>query len=218
MNRKRLILVVIFVLAALLVSITLVSAQTTFSRLTIQNNSAHTVNMFIWEVDVIRHNAQNYEYPKVANGEQAMFSVPAGETQVFTFKRAHYYYTLSACGGDKLVSEPINMTDYRRLTIPKLCDFYWDNYEEVGTLDGILEQKTDVGFSVTNPTSGNIQAVLSGPETVAFQLDPNETRFLTVEEGTYTMSWSFCEKGDHVRTKTFIARFHEVHELDCGFN
>jgi hypothetical protein len=217
MNKKRLVLVVVFALSALLITTTIVVAQTTLSRLTVKNNSDHTVSMLLREADVIRHSAQNIEYVVKGDGEVAFFDIPAGETKIFTMKRAVYTYTLRACGGDTLVKDAIDLTNYRQVTIPKLCEFYWDTYEEVGVIDGILTQKTDVGFSVNNPTDITLLAVLSGPETVALQLEPNETRFLTVEEGTYTLSWSYCEKGEHVRTKTFIARFHETHELDCDY-
>ncbi len=206
-------LVILFVAALLLVTATAVSARTELAEFTVQNRSDFTVYIALTEAFELRHNAQSVEYPPVENAEFYYLPVGPDSTVTFTVKRALYAYTMVTCGG-KYVSGAIDLNNGGTMRIPSLCVFYEDDYEERGTVDGILEQSDLVAFSIINTTDTTLYYTMTGPQTVSFWLEPNQSRSFTVAEGEYSYSYSQCADGV-VRSGTLTPHYHQMYKLTC---
>lgn len=193
MKKSTLILVVVFVLAALLVSASMVSARTVLAELTVKNQSAHTVYLVLTESEEVGNKAPGQkEYQPVAGGQTYYFVAPAGQDSVFEVERTFYGYTLSACAGEKSESAYIDLANGGELRVPKLCEYFWIDYEEKNIVDDILTRSDDIKFTLKNNTSGTVSVLLTGPETVSVQIESGRTRDVVVEAGTYTMTANPC--------------------------
>ena len=119
-------------------------------------------------------------------------------------------YTLSACSGDKSSAGIIDLTNGGELRVPKLCEFFWVDYEEALVVDDILTRSEDIGFTLTNNSDGTVLVVLSGPETVALQLESGRSRFITVEGGVYTVTTNPCPGTVTFTEQLFFNRDYDV--------
>jgi len=88
---KKRVLVLVLVVAALLVTASMVAARTTLAELTVKNASEHTVYLVITEVEEIGNKTFGAkEYAPVVGGESYYLVAPAGQDTVFTVERTWY--------------------------------------------------------------------------------------------------------------------------------
>lgn len=209
---KKRFFVLILVVAALLVTASIVAARTELAELTVKNQSDYTVYLVITEVEEVGNKTFGAkEYAPVVGGESYYLPVPANTDKVFTVKRAMYSYTLSACDGDKTSSDVIDLNNGGELRVPKLCEFFWIDYEEKLVVDDILTRSEDIKFTLENNTDNTVFVVLSGPETVSLQIESDRSRDVVVEGGTYTLTANPCDgKTVSVTQQMFFHRVYDV--------
>ncbi len=215
MKTKKLTIAILLVAALLVVSVTSALAQTTLAEFTIENNSDHTIYITMFEATELRHSAQKIEYPAVPGGSFYYIIVEPDTTKTVTVKRALYSYSTIVCSG-KTLTGAIDLALGGLLRIPSVCTTYYDTYEELGTLDNVMEANTLVAFNVENTSSDALFVTMAGPQVVSFALDPYGTRAFTAEGGTYSFSYQ-CKglDGYYVKSGSWLLAFHQTLELGC---
>jgi len=209
---KKRALVLVLVVAVLLVSASIVGARTELAELTVKNQSAHPVYLYLVESEEVGNKSFGQkEYQPVEGGEAYYLVAPAGQDTVFDVERTFYAYTLNACSGDKIVSDHVDLANGGELRVPKLCEFFWIDYEEKLVVDDILTRSEDIKFTLANNSANTVYVVLSGPETVSLQIEAGNTRDIVVEGGTYTMTANPCEGGSVSVTQQFF--FHRTYDV-----
>ncbi len=216
MNSKKLTVVVLLVVALVLISATAALARPALAQFTLANRSAHTVYVSMYEAEVVRHSAQNIEYPAVSGGAFYYFAVGAEQEVTITVERELYFYTISNLCGVKTLSGPIDVTNGNKITIPKACLTYYPTYEEPLTLDGVMEENTLVAFSVQNMTEEVLQVTMTGPQVISFPLQAGETRSFTAQEGTYNYTYQ-CKGASayYAESGSWLLAFHQTLKLEC---
>lgn len=212
MNMKIRLLVVFLVVAALLLAASMVSARTKLAEITVKNPSAHPVYLVLTEAEEDGNRALGVkEYAPILNGEWYYLPIPAQTDLTFTVKRAIYMYTLSVCGGEKEVSDVIDINNGGVLRVPKLCEYFWIDYEEALVVDDILTRSEDIAFTLKNYSDNTVNVVLSGPETVSVQIESGYARDLVVKGGVYTMTANPCDGKTVSKTQQLF--FHRVYHV-----
>lgn len=118
---------------------------------------------------------------------------------------------MSACSGDKTSSDVIDLSNGGDLRVPKLCEFFWIDYEEKLVVDDVLTRSEDIKFTLKNNSDGTVYVVLSGTETVSLQIEAGRSRDIVVEGGVYTLTTNPCNgETVSVTQQMFFHRTYDV--------
>jgi len=215
MKTNKLTVAILMVVALLIVSATAVLAQPALAEFTIENNSDHTVYITMFEATELRHSAQNIEYPAVPGGAFYYVIVQPNTTKTVTVKRALFSVTTIVCSG-KSITNALDLSLGGLLRIPSTCTTYYDTYQEVGTLDDVMEANTLIAFNVANTGGDTIFVSMVGPQVHNFSLGGFQTVGYTLSEGTYNYSYQCKGQTEYyVKTGSWKIAFHQTLELGC---
>ncbi len=215
MRTKKLILVLIFIFVQIMTTATVAYARPELAQFTLENKSEFTVYVRLTEAKEVRRSAQDIVYPAVPGGAFAYYPVGPKETKTVTVKRALFSYSMVVCGA-KTMTGAIDLSNGGNITVPSRCTTYYDTYDELGTLDGVMEPNSLVAFSFKNMTGQKIFYTMTGPQTISFYIEPYGVRSFTGEEGDYEFSYQCPFLGAYAeQTGTITPHFHVTYKITC---
>ena len=215
MSKFRLIIIA-SILLGLLIPSTAGLAASDLSRFEVVNHSDQPITFWMYEATAYKDPAlDGTQYKHVENGSFYFLTVGAGQRTTFTVKRALYAYNMTLCGGETRTGA-IDLNSYNRMIIPACSIFALQlpGLKAGQELEDVTELATLVKFKATNVTSGNLFLTVSGEgSTYNFVLAAGEVKEITVDAGSYTYSYSACNK--LAAATAFTPYFHTNLKLAC---